>query len=70
MSTKDAGRSYLAVGLQSAESDDVIEVSFTSVAQNRYEVHYQVSRPGYYVIFVKWGDYNIADSPFICKVTY
>ncbi|CAG2162110.1 unnamed protein product [Oppiella nova] len=55
VSTKDGGKSYLAVGVQSVDSDDVIEVSFTSIGQNRYEVQYEVSRPGYYVIFANIG---------------
>ncbi|XP_054164820.1 uncharacterized protein LOC128962471 [Oppia nitens] len=70
VSTKDGGKSYLAIGVQSVDSDDVIEASFTSIGNYKYRVQYQVRRPGYYVIIVKWGDYNIADSPFICKVTY
>ncbi|XP_067653246.1 uncharacterized protein [Haliotis asinina] len=48
----------------------VTETSTTYTGDNLYEVMYEVTHPGYYVITVKWCGQNVADSPFITKIAW
>ncbi|RWS23582.1 uncharacterized protein B4U80_13349 [Leptotrombidium deliense] len=68
--TKYAGRSFLSVGIQGIDEDDLLYVTMSYIGDSQYEVVYEVTRAGYFIIFVRYGDWNVADSPFICKVTF
>ncbi|RWS10895.1 uncharacterized protein B4U79_18060 [Dinothrombium tinctorium] len=60
----------MKVGIQGMEEDDLRYVTISYVDDHTYEVIYEVTRSGYFIIFVRYGDWNVADSPFICKVTF
>ena len=70
MSTKNAGSSFLSVGIQGTNAEDVQSVSVNAIGDDQHIVKYMIKRAGYYIIFVRWGDTNIVDSPFICKVLF
>ncbi|XP_023215990.1 uncharacterized protein LOC111618667 isoform X1 [Centruroides sculpturatus] len=68
--TKGAGPGYLTVNIQGAGKHDVTEVTIIYSGNELYDILYEVSQPGYYIISIKWGDLNIPESPYICKITY
>lgn len=70
MHTKTHGNGGLSVNIVGPRPHTVLESGVTYTGDDIYEVLYEVAQPGYYVINVKWADYNIPESPFICKVTY
>lgn len=69
VSTEHAGVGFLSVGIQSNQPE-VVQSVVVSTVGSLHTIKYRVSKPGYYIIFVKWRDQHIADSPFICKVTF
>uniref|UniRef100_K1RFR0 Filamin-C n=1 Tax=Magallana gigas TaxID=29159 RepID=K1RFR0_MAGGI len=48
----------------------VLESSVIYTGDSLYEVTYDVAYPGYYVICIKYGEEEIAESPFLARVTY
>ena len=68
--TRGAGNGSLSVGISGPRPHTVQDVSVVYTGDDLYEVEYEVSHPGYYVITLRWSDFNIPNSPFICKVTY
>ena len=68
--TKNAGNGALTVGIQGPRPHTVRDLSITYTGDDLYEVIYEVTDPGYYIINIKWSELPIPDSPFICKVTY
>ena len=48
----------------------VAETNLTYTGDDLYEVFYDVTQPGIYLINVKWNEFHIQDSPFVCNVTY
>ncbi|XP_022254645.1 uncharacterized protein LOC106470311 [Limulus polyphemus] len=68
--TGEAGKGSLTVSIQGPGRHDVLETTVTYIGDDMYEIMYEVSDPGYYIISVKWCEWNILESPFICKVTY
>ena len=47
----------------------VLETCVTYTGDNMYEVIYEVTKPGYYIINVKWADFDIPGSPSVCQIT-
>ncbi|XP_070537223.1 uncharacterized protein [Ptychodera flava] len=70
VNTERAGNGSLTVGVVGPQSNSVTETTVVYTGDDMYEVDYEVSRPGCYVITVKWADMNIPSSPFISYVTY
>ena len=70
VNTKTRGNGSLNVSITGPRPRTVQETGVTYTGDDIYEVLFEVSQPGYYIINVKWSDYNIPESPFICKVTY
>ncbi|XP_076322051.1 uncharacterized protein LOC143231390 [Tachypleus tridentatus] len=68
--TGEAGKGSLTVSIQGPGKHNVLETTVTYIGDDMHEVMYEVSDPGYYIISVKWCEWNIPESPFICKVTY
>ena len=48
----------------------VNETNVVYTGDDLYEVIYDVSLAGFYVISVKWAEKHIPDSPFIVKITF
>ncbi|OWF37904.1 Filamin-B [Mizuhopecten yessoensis] len=48
----------------------VIETCVVYTGDGLYEVMYEVTHPGYYVINVKLRDLDLQESPYLCKITY
>ncbi len=67
--TDGAGNGTLTVGVTGPRPHTVSETNVTYTGDNLYEVIYEVTQPGYYIITIKWSDCNIPGSPFVCKVT-
>ncbi len=67
---RGAGNGSLSVGISGPRGNAVLDVSVMYTGDDLYDVEYEVLLPGYYVITVRWSDFNIPQSPFICKVTY
>ena len=63
-----AGPGFLTIGVHGAAGNASL-VSQSAVDESTYEVRYRVSRPGYYMIFVRWSDCSVRDSPFVCLVS-
>ncbi|KAK2162650.1 hypothetical protein LSH36_94g00051 [Paralvinella palmiformis] len=59
-----SGLGYLTVGIMGPRGQVVRETSLTFTGDDLYEVTYDVSQSGTYVIHIKWCDYNIPGSPF------
>ncbi|KAI1280818.1 hypothetical protein HDE_13693 [Halotydeus destructor] len=70
VSTGNAIASLLTVGIQGSQADDVKAITTDIISDHQHLVRYEVTRPGYYVIFVRYADCHITDSPFICKVSF
>lgn len=68
--TKGTGPGYLTVNIQGAGKHDVTEMTIIYSGNELYDILYEVSQPGYYIISIKWGDLNIPESPYICNITY
>ncbi|ELT98116.1 hypothetical protein CAPTEDRAFT_207778 [Capitella teleta] len=68
--TKTAGNGCLNVSITGPRPRTVQETQVVYTGDDLYEVLFEVTQPGYYVISVKWSDYNIPESPFICNVSY
>lgn len=66
--TRGAGAGFLTVGIQGATGTAKI-ITQKEVDEFTHQVSYTVSRPGYYMIFVRWGDCHIMDSPFVSQVS-
>ncbi|XP_050419191.1 dentin sialophosphoprotein [Patella vulgata] len=58
----------LTVGMYGPRPHCVVETAVNYTGSDIYEITYQVSIPGQYVISVKWADKNIPNSPFMCSV--
>ena len=68
--TEEAGSpGFLTIGIQGPVPGSVDMISQKSLGESTFEIRYRVNRPGYYVIFVRWSDCNIRDSPFVCQIT-
>ena len=65
-----AGNGALTVGISGPRQNSVQETDVFYTGDNIHEILYRVSEPGYYIISVRWSDFHIPDSPFVCKVTY
>ncbi|CAH1252156.1 FLNC [Branchiostoma lanceolatum] len=70
VSTRNAGNGALNVSLVGPRKNTVAEVNVIYTGDDLYEVIYDVTQPGYYVLSVKWMDRNVPESPFIVKVSY
>ncbi|KAJ8036171.1 Filamin-A [Holothuria leucospilota] len=68
--TQDAGDGSLSVSIRGPRRHAVTECSVIYTGDDFYEVLYDVSLAGFYVISVKWADLHISDSPFIVKVSF
>ena len=68
--TAQAGNGTLTVGITGPRPHTVSETNVTYTGDDIYDVIYDVTQPGYYVITVKWSDISIPGSPFVCKVSY
>lgn len=68
--TEGAGNGYLTVGIKGPSAELVGETSVIYSGDNRYEVAYEVTSPGYYAIYVKWSDESIPNSPFVARITF
>ncbi|XP_019622919.1 PREDICTED: uncharacterized protein LOC109468979 [Branchiostoma belcheri] len=68
VSTRNAGNGALNVSLVGPRKNTVAEVNVIYTGDDLYEVIYDVTQPGYYVLSVKWMDRNVPDSPFIVKI--
>ena len=68
--TNNAGNGTLSVAIHGPRSHTVTETSVLYTGDNLYEIFYEVNKPGYYIISVKWSEVNVPNSPFICKVSY
>jgi hypothetical protein len=60
----------LNVSITGPRPRTVKETQVVYTGDDLYEVLFEVTQPGYYIIHVKWSDYNIPESPFICNVSY
>ena len=72
--TGDAGPGFLTVGIQERSPGTLKKVNLQQInsddnKKGLWEATYQVSQPGYYVIFVRWSDCNILGSPFVAQIT-
>ncbi|KAK3596249.1 hypothetical protein CHS0354_034493 [Potamilus streckersoni] len=59
----------VSVSIRGPRPHAVTETSVIYTGDNLYEVVYQVTLPGYYIITVKLDDESVTESPFICTVT-
>ncbi|KAK3095232.1 hypothetical protein FSP39_011938 [Pinctada imbricata] len=62
--------SSLSVTIHGPRPHTVLESSVVYTGDNLYEVVFEVSHPGYYVICLRWAGKEIQDSPYLCRVTY
>ena len=68
--TDGAGNGYLTVSIMGPRPYTVSETSVTYTGDNMYEVFYEVTKPGYYIINIKWADFDIPGSPYVCHITF
>ncbi|XP_038058619.1 serine-rich adhesin for platelets-like [Patiria miniata] len=68
--TLSAGDGSLSVTIRGPRPHTVNETNVVYTGDDLYEIIYDVSLAGFYVISVKWGDKHVPDSPFIVKVTF
>ncbi|XP_022090930.1 uncharacterized protein LOC110979440 [Acanthaster planci] len=68
--TITAGDGSLSVTIRGPQPHTVNETNVIYTGDDLYEIIYDVSLAGFYVISVKWGDKHVPDSPFIVKVTF
>ncbi|XP_064470679.1 uncharacterized protein LOC135385337 isoform X2 [Ornithodoros turicata] len=64
-----AGVGPISIGIQGPTEGAVIKVSVTYSGLGNYTVMYKVNEPGYYIIYVRWADWPVPDSPFVCKIS-
>jgi hypothetical protein len=67
--TEGAGYGFLTVGMQGCSPLAVKKITINQVDEHNYEVSYVVTTPGYFIIFVRYSDCFIMDSPFVCQVS-
>ncbi|PIK52912.1 hypothetical protein BSL78_10206 [Apostichopus japonicus] len=70
VNTQGGGDGSLGVSIRGPRKHTVTECSVIYTGDDFYEVLYEVSLAGFYVISVKWSDRHITDSPFIVKVSF
>ena len=58
----------LMVGVRGPRPHCVTETSTTYTGDNLYEITYSVTMPGLYLIFIKWNNTPLNNSPFIVKI--
>ncbi|XP_041370758.1 uncharacterized protein LOC121384430 [Gigantopelta aegis] len=58
----------LMVGVRGPRPHCVTETSTTYTGDNLYEVTYSVTMPGLYLVFIKWNNSPLHNSPFIVKI--
>ena len=68
VSTEGAGTGFVTVGIQGPTPRTVKRVTVEQERDDLFRVTYNVSSPGYYIIFVKYADCLIMGSPFVCQV--
>lgn len=68
VNVRDAGTGFLTVGVKGA-GGTAQAITQRALDDWSYEVSYTVQNPGHYILFVRWGDYYIRDSPFICHIS-
>ncbi|XP_033625074.1 serine-rich adhesin for platelets-like [Asterias rubens] len=68
--TISAGDGSLSVTIRGPRPHTVNETNVVYTGDDLYEVIYDVSLAGFYVISVKWAEKHIPDSPFIVKITF
>lgn len=64
-----AGEGVLSVTVQGSQPDAVLETRVVLADCGVYRVNYRVKFDGYYVIVVKWADWQVPGSPFLCHIT-
>lgn len=69
VSSEGAGTGFLTVGVQGPSPGQVKRVTIEEERDNLYRVSYVVKNPGYFIIFVRFNDCFILDSPFVCQVS-
>jgi hypothetical protein len=69
VSTEGAGTGFLTVGIQGPTLSQVKRITVEEERDNLYRVSYFVKSAGYYIIFVRYNDCFIMDSPFVCQVS-
>lgn len=67
--TEGAGNGFLTVGMQGCSPLAVKKITVAQIDEHNYEVSYVVTTPGYFIIFVRYSDCFIMDSPFVCQVS-
>ena len=72
--TGEGGPGFLTVGIQECVPGTLRKITTSQLVteaakKGLWEVTYQVTQPGYYVIFVRWSDCNISGSPFVAQIT-
>lgn len=70
VNTQGGGDGSLGVSIRGPRKHTVTECSVIYTGDDFYEVLYEVSLAGFYVVSVKWSDRHITDSPFIVKVSF
>ena len=68
VSTEGAGTGFVTVGIQGPTPTTVKRVTVEQEREDLFRITYNVLSPGYYIIFVKYGDCLIMGSPFVCQV--
>ncbi|OQR77958.1 hypothetical protein BIW11_06725 [Tropilaelaps mercedesae] len=67
--TLHAGEGFLSVTVQGPRREAVLETSVILAKRGLFRVHFKVQLEGYYIIVVKWADWQVPGSPFLCKIT-
>ena len=63
------GNGNVTISVAGPQPHSVTETSVIYTGDDLYEITYEVTRPGFYIIAVMWGHYHICDSPFVSDVT-
>ncbi|KAJ8311413.1 hypothetical protein KUTeg_010768, partial [Tegillarca granosa] len=63
--TENSGNGSLSVDIYGPKRHSVLETSIVYTGDDLYEVVYEVTHPGFYIICVKWSDVSVPDSPFL-----
>lgn len=69
VSTEGAGIGFLTVGIQGPIPNQVKRITVEEDRDNLYRVSYSVKCVGYFIIFIRFNDCFIMDSPFVSQVS-
>lgn len=69
VNTARAGEGCLSVTLRGPTPESVLETTVRLLHRNMYRVSYRVCQEGYFIINVRWADWQVPGSPFLCRVS-